>query len=70
MKELDEVLIYPDLPDHKEHIEAHLKLDLRENLINFLKQHHDCFTWSHTDMTWIDPEVMFTNSRQTQTTHS
>ena len=41
MKELDEVLIYPDLPDHKEHIEAHLKLDLRENLINFLKQHHD-----------------------------
>ena len=34
-----------------------LSLDLRLVLIEFLKQHHDCFAWSHKDMTGINPDI-------------
>ena len=27
-------------------------------MITFLKVHHDCFAWSHADMTGVDPEVI------------
>ena len=55
--ELDQVSIHPDYPDHKVQIGARLCLELRLALIEFLKQHHDCFAWSHKDMTGIDPDV-------------
>lgn len=29
-----------------------------EHLIEFLKKHVNCFTWSHEDMVGIDPEVI------------
>ena len=58
MEELDEFPIYLDFTYHKVQIGAHLRLDLHESLIDFLKQNHDCFAWSHTDMIGIDPEVM------------
>ena len=32
-------------------------MELRLALIEFLKQHHDCFAWSHKDMTGIDPDI-------------
>ena len=58
MKELDEVPIHPELPDHIVHIRAQLSQDIQERLIEFLKQHHECFVWSHMDMTGIDLEVI------------
>ena len=58
MEDLDEISIHSDLVDHKVQIGAFLCPDLRQSLIDFLKQHHNCFAWSHTDITGIDPEVM------------
>ena len=52
------VQIHPDYSDHKVQIGTRLELELRERLINFLAQQHDCFAWSHTDMTGIDPKIM------------
>ena len=39
-------------------IGARLAPKLKEKLINFLTQQHDCFAWSHADMSGIDPEVV------------
>ena len=58
MEELDEVQIHPDYSDHKVQIGARLEPELRKKLISFLTQQHDCFAWSHADMTGIDPEVV------------
>ena len=58
MEELDEVSIYSDLLNHKVQIGARLQPDLCLSLIDFLNQHHDYFAWSHTNITYIDPEVM------------
>ena len=58
MESLDEVFIHPSLVDQKVQIGALMCLDLRQSLIDFLKLHHDCFAWSHTDMISIDLEVM------------
>ena len=37
---------------------AMLEDDIRRDLIAFLSRHHDCFAWSHADMTGIDPSVI------------
>ena len=58
MEELDEVQIHPDHPEHRVQIGARLRPELREQLISFLKANHDCFAWSHADMTGIDPEII------------
>ena len=58
MESLDDVSIHPSLEDHKVQIGALLHPDMRQSLIDFLKLNHDCFAWSHIDMTGIDPEVM------------
>ena len=58
MESLDEVSIHLSLEDHKVQIGALLRPNMRQSLIDFLKLNHDCFAWSHTDMTGIDPEVM------------
>ena len=57
MEEIDEVPIFPEFPKHKVQIGARLTDTLREHVISFLKTNHDCFAWSHEDMTGIDPEV-------------
>ena len=57
MESLDEVSIHPNLVDYKVQIGALLRPNLHQSLIDLLKHHHDCFAWSHTDMTGIDPEV-------------
>ena len=49
--ELGDVCIHPNYPDHKVQIGASLSTELRLALIEFLTQHHDCFAWSHKDMT-------------------
>lgn len=37
---------------------ARLEANQRVELITFLMEHHDCFAWSHTDMTGIDPSII------------
>ena len=58
MEELDEVQIHPDYSDHKVQIRARLEPELRDRLISFLTQQHDCFAWSHVDMIGIDPGIV------------
>ena len=58
IEELDEVQIHPRLVDHKVQIGAQLDPRLRADLITFLRERHDCFAWSHQDMTGIDPDMM------------
>ena len=57
MESLDDVSIHPGIPNHKVQIGALLRPDICLSLIEFLKQQHDCFAWSHTNITDIDPEV-------------
>lgn len=56
--ELDDVCIHPNFPDHKVHIGECLSFELLYVLIKFLKQHHNCFAWSHKDMTKISSDVV------------
>lgn len=58
VEDLDEVQIHPDFPDHVVLIGARLEADLRSELLAFLSEHHDCFAWSHTDMTGIYPSIV------------
>ena len=58
MEEIDEVPIFPDFPEHKIQIGARLNDTLRERMLSFLSQNHDCFAWSHEDMTGIDLEIV------------
>ena len=58
IEELDEIQIHPQFADHKVLIGAQLDPKLRSELIIFLQKRHDCFAWSHQDMTGIDPEMM------------
>ena len=58
MEEIVEVPIYPDFPKLKFQIGARLNNTLRERILSFLSQNHDCFSWSHKDMIRIDPEVI------------
>ena len=53
-----EVPIFPDFPEHKIQIDARFNDTLRERMLTFLSQNHDCFAWSHEDMTRIDPKVV------------
>ena len=57
MEKLDEVQIHPSYPNHKVQIRAGLIPELKEKVIDFLAQQHDCFSWSHSNMTGINPEV-------------
>ena len=57
MKKIDEVSIYPDFPKYKVQIGTRLNETLRERIMSFLSQNHDCFAWSHEDLTGIDPKV-------------
>ncbi|KAH6785375.1 hypothetical protein C2S51_037830 [Perilla frutescens var. frutescens] len=58
IEDLDEVQIHPELSDHRVSIGSRLTSDIKEQLIAFLKEHHDCFTWSFEDMTGIDPSII------------
>ena len=58
MEKIDEVSIYPNFPKHKVQIGARLNNTLREKIMSFLSKNHDCFVWSHEDMTGINPEVV------------
>lgn len=53
VEELDKVQIHPDFPHHVVVlIGSKLEVGRRaEELVIFLTEHHDCFAWSHEDMT-------------------
>lgn len=58
VEDIDEVHIHHDFPDHVVSIDSRLKTGRKTELIVFLSEHHDCFAWSHTDMTGIDPSII------------
>ena len=37
---------------------AGLDPELKKQILTFLFQHKDCFAWTHSDMTGIDPEII------------
>ena len=55
--ELDNIPIHLDFLDHKVQIGAYLESNLRNSLIEFLKQHHNYLPWSNKDITSINPEI-------------
>ena len=57
MEQLDEVPIDASDPDRTINIGSMLDPNIREHLLSFLRDNHDCFAWSHGDMPGIDPEV-------------
>ena len=58
MEVLDEVQIHADIPEHKAQIGSRLDPTIRKKLVNFLKQCHGSFAWTHADMVGIDPKVI------------
>ena len=58
VEELDDVSIDLEKPEHKVFIGSRLPNDIREQLIEFLKEQRNSFAWSHLDMVGIDPEVI------------
>lgn len=68
VEDLGEVQIHPDFPVHVMLIGAQLEAGRRAVLIAFLSEHHDCFAWSHTDMTGIYP-LIITHRLQVDPTH-
>ncbi len=58
MKDIDEITIHPDYLDHKVQIGAKLNEELCMKLIEFLKENYKYFSWSHEDMSGIDPSIM------------
>ena len=57
MKEIDEVRIHLDFPEHKIQVGAWFNNILRVHIVSFLSENHDCLAWSHKYMTEIDMEV-------------
>ena len=58
MEDLDEGSIDSNRPDRKVFIGSRLSKEVREQLIDFLKERQGSFAWSHEDMVGIDPEVI------------
>ena len=56
-EELEPVSLDDDL-EHLAYIGSKLAEDLRNSLINFLRQNKGVFTWKQTDMGGIDPTVI------------
>lgn len=58
VEKLDEGQIHPDISEHIVQIGSRLTPVIKEGLIEFLRQHHYCFAWSHMDMVGINLDVM------------
>ncbi|KAL5578025.1 hypothetical protein UlMin_019724 [Ulmus minor] len=58
VEELEEIPLFEDDPTKTCKIGSSLTRQLRTDLINFLRDHHDVFAWSHEDMPGIDPKVI------------
>ncbi|KAL5582998.1 hypothetical protein UlMin_015440 [Ulmus minor] len=58
VEELTEVPLFDDEPVKTCKIGSVLTGQFKEDLIIFLREHRDVFTWSHEDMPGIDPNVI------------
>ncbi|KAL5555336.1 hypothetical protein UlMin_037572 [Ulmus minor] len=58
VEELEEIPLFEDDLTKTCKIGSSLTGQLRTNLINFLRDHRDVFSWSHEDMPRIDPKVI------------
>ena len=58
VEDLESIQLDGQFPEHVVRIGSRLPGELREKLINFLKEYEDAFAWSHEDMPGIDPEVI------------
>ena len=56
-EEMEPVLL-DENPEHLAYIGSKLAEDLKNQLIHFLRQNKDVFTWKQTDMRGIDPTVI------------
>ncbi|XP_062114712.1 uncharacterized protein LOC133825834 [Humulus lupulus] len=59
MEEAEEVTLDASLPDRKTKVGKNLKVEVREVLVSFLRENQDVFAWSHSDMTGIDPNIIW-----------
>ena len=58
VKELESIVLDDELPDRVVYIGSFLDVELREELIQFLKKNQDAFAWCHEDILGIDPRIM------------
>ncbi|KAL5537362.1 hypothetical protein UlMin_046141 [Ulmus minor] len=58
IKKLTEVPLFDDEPEKTCKIGSALTGQFKEDLIIFLREHRDVFTWSHEDMPGIDPNII------------
>ncbi|KAL5575126.1 hypothetical protein UlMin_016825 [Ulmus minor] len=58
VEELTEVPLFDDEPEKTCKIGSALTGQFKEDLIIFLREHRDVFTWSHEDMLGIDPNII------------
>ena len=55
---LEDILLDENNPKKSTRIGADLEKKIKKDLINFLRENIDVFTWSHEDMPGIDPSVI------------
>ena len=55
---LEDVLLYESNPEKFTRIRASMEKKTKQDLVQFLKKSNDVFTWSHEDMSSIDPSVI------------
>ena len=58
IEDIVQIDLDPRFPDRLVGIGSLLKHDLREDLVQFLRQNQDVFAWSHEDMPGIDPHII------------
>ena len=58
IEELESIKLDDQRPVHMVQIGSQLPGSLRDQLVDFLKEHKDVFAWSHEDMPGIDPSVI------------
>ncbi|GFY95446.1 hypothetical protein Acr_10g0008310 [Actinidia rufa] len=57
LEEVTPIPIHPDYPDHHVMIETKLNEELRNALVEFLKENYDVLAWSQGDILGIDPQI-------------
>ena len=58
MEELEEVSIDENDPTRGVKVGKKLKLEVKPQLVEFLRRNQDVFAWSHEDMLGIDPSII------------
>ena len=58
VKRLEEILLENSRPNRITRINTLTNLMVCQALMTFLKENQNVFTWSHEDMSGIDPSVM------------